>query len=81
MRLRGHGNAVSLPRLIVGKRHCRVLTITVSLPQNNLVGTRHCLGLISANINSDATGFDINSSCTVRIESKAMPCPYPKIIL
>ena len=21
----GHGNAVSLPRLIVGKRHCRVL--------------------------------------------------------
>ena len=24
---RGHGSAVSLPRLIVGKRHCRVLTL------------------------------------------------------
>ncbi|NJS10422.1 MAG: hypothetical protein HC789_08585 [Microcoleus sp. CSU_2_2] len=23
----GHGNGVSLPRLIVGKRHCRVLTV------------------------------------------------------
>ncbi len=26
--LRGHGSAVSLPRLIVGKRHCRILTLS-----------------------------------------------------
>ncbi len=32
-------------------RQCHVPT------QNNIVGTRHCLGLISANNNFDATGF------------------------
>ena len=34
----------------------------VSLPQNNHVGTRHCRVLISGNVNSDVTGFDVTRS-------------------
>lgn len=34
----------------------------VSLPQNNIVGTRHCRVLISGNLNSDATGFDMTTA-------------------
>jgi hypothetical protein len=46
----GHGSAVSLQLIGVGKGHCRVLMVPVR--------TRL---LLCGNINSDATGFDITS--------------------
>ncbi len=50
-------------RLMVGRRHCRVLVRyrgdgnAVSLRQ--IVGKRHCRLLAVSNINSEANGFDI----------------------
>jgi hypothetical protein len=44
----GHGNAVSLPQLIVGTWQCRFLM--VRLRSTTAIG----------NVNSDATGFDID---------------------
>ncbi|MEG4496196.1 hypothetical protein QUB05_26465 [Microcoleus sp. F10-C6] len=56
----GHGNALSLPQLIVGKRHCRVLMVRVR--------TRLRLW---GNINSDATEFDITFLTSEESESVA----------
>ena len=56
----GHGSPVSLPQLIVGKQHFRVLMVPVR--------TRLPLW---GNINSDATEFDITSVTSEESESVA----------
>lgn len=52
------GNAVSLPRLIVWTRQCRLL--------------------ISANINSDTTGFGISHSDKKRFFKLSLKRPLPE---
>ncbi len=42
------------------------------------VGTRHCLGLIPANINSNATGFGISHSDKKRFFKLSLKRPLPE---